>query len=463
MFFGSILTLIIAYTVILHHGIRKFDVFVYAACLLGTIGTILFFAALSGIVLQVVQHDDRIYLKQLTSVTVRQISEKIKANFITMSVVCLAFFITITVLSSGIGMSSVLAGDLGLLYPFEAQIYGYQTDDLETSLKEDGIDLSGNLISWFQYRVYIANIKTKDLISPELQKELTPDIRRSLAWEGDKAVQSLCIRNSDFNTLMEYQGNKPIYLADDEYCIFTKYDEAQRALSTYMDSHSIKIKGKEYRGTAGGALIRNINMVGLSDDIAWLIIPDEASTELEDENGSIVLDLRNRLTHEEISRYTGILSALNNSEGSETLKLFVDQSTAQNGRISISLIVTYLAIYCGMVFLITGSSIVAIQQLSESADNVYRYILLHKLGASTRIINKTLIMQIAIYFILPLALAVIHSIVGITVANRIITEFGTTGMARSTIMAAFVILIVYGAYFFATYRGAKSMIQKTMQ
>ena len=35
--------------------------------------------------------------------------------------------------------------------------------------------------------------------------------------------------------------------------------------------------------------------------------------------------------------------------------------------------VSYLAIYMGVVFLITSAAVLALQQLSESADNVYRY------------------------------------------------------------------------------------------
>lgn len=75
--------------------------------------------------------------------------------------------------------------------------------------------------------------------------------------------------------------------------------------------------------------------------------------------------------------------------------------------------VSYLALYVGVIFLITSAVILALQQLSSLADNIHRYNLLRKIGVDDEMINKTILAQVSIYFILPLSLALIHSIVGL--------------------------------------------------
>ncbi len=68
--------------------------------------------------------------------------------------------------------------------------------------------------------------------------------------------------------------------------------------------------------------------------------------------------------------------------------------------------------------------------------------------------------SLEIHFILPLAVACIHSVVGIKVANEFISEKGGINALGIIITTAAVILLVYGSYFLATYFSSKSIILK---
>ncbi len=123
--------------------------------------------------------------------------------------------------------------------------------------------------------------------------------------------------------------------------------------------------------------------------------------------------------------------------------------------------VTTKAIYIGIVFMIACAAILAIQQLSEATDNVERYNLLKKLGVERRELNHALFIQILSYFMLPLLLAVIHSIVGLTVASRgVIKVFGDMNVASTIFATSVFIVLVSGSYFLLTYVGSKSVINK---
>ena len=126
--------------------------------------------------------------------------------------------------------------------------------------------------------------------------------------------------------------------------------------------------------------------------------------------------------------------------------------------VGIGAVAAYLGIYIGIIFLLTSSAVLALQQLSESTENIERYDLLRKIGVDNLIINKSLFRQIAIYFMMPLSLAIVHSVVGLIVVSKIVSLLGSSGIMINVVVTAIFIVIIYGGYFVATYLGAKKNI-----
>jgi len=119
--------------------------------------------------------------------------------------------------------------------------------------------------------------------------------------------------------------------------------------------------------------------------------------------------------------------------------------------------ILYIGIYIGIVFLISSAAVLALQQLSEASESVDRYKSLRRIGASRKMINKTIFIQTLIYFAMPLVLAIIHSIVGISVANEFISLYGDAEIGASATITALLIIAIYGGYFYATYIGYKNV------
>lgn len=88
--------------------------------------------------------------------------------------------------------------------------------------------------------------------------------------------------------------------------------------------------------------------------------------------------------------------------------------------IGLSAMVTFIGLYLGIIFLISSAAILALKELSESTDNRERYVMLRKLGADEKMLNKALFKQIGLFFGFPLFIAIIHSIVGIKFCNTIL-------------------------------------------
>ena len=121
--------------------------------------------------------------------------------------------------------------------------------------------------------------------------------------------------------------------------------------------------------------------------------------------------------------------------------------------------VTFIGLYLGIIFLISSAAILGLKELSESSDNKERFICLRRIGADERLINKALFRQIAIFFALPLILALIHSIFGIMFAVKILEVFGTNELLPSIIVTAIILVFIYGGYFIITYYSSKNIIK----
>ena len=123
------------------------------------------------------------------------------------------------------------------------------------------------------------------------------------------------------------------------------------------------------------------------------------------------------------------------------------------------ILVLFLGIYLGIVFLLCSAAVLALQQLSQAADNQNRYRVLARLGVEERMRDRSIYVQVFLAFFLPLALAVVHAAVGMTSANAAIAQVGRVDSAASSAVTAVFILVVYGAYFLATCWGSRRIIR----
>ena len=127
----------------------------------------------------------------------------------------------------------------------------------------------------------------------------------------------------------------------------------------------------------------------------------------------------------------------------------------------LSTIISFLAIYLGIIFLIASSAILALKELAENSDNRQRYTILRKIGMDEKMIHQALFRQIGIFFISPLILAVIHSVFGIQFALKIsAVQVDTREMLPSVIATAVFLILIYGGYFLATYMESKTIIKE---
>lgn len=114
-------------------------------------------------------------------------------------------------------------------------------------------------------------------------------------------------------------------------------------------------------------------------------------------------------------------------------------------------IVSFLAFYIALIFVMATATMLAIQQLSDSEKYKYRYELLKKLGMDEKEINKTIFKQLLFYFAIPMLLPIIISIPTILIISQIFTIAVTIEEILKNIgIVVGMLILVYGIYFIAT-------------
>ena len=114
-------------------------------------------------------------------------------------------------------------------------------------------------------------------------------------------------------------------------------------------------------------------------------------------------------------------------------------------------LVLFIGLYLGVVFLLASAAVLALQQLTQAADAAGQYRVLSLLGAPGKMRGRAADAQVALAFLLPLALALVHAAVGMTAANAVIAEVGQVD-------SAVLLAVVYGGYFLATCRGSRRLL-----
>ena len=421
--------------------------------LLGIIGTFLLFFGVSGFILKLVQSNKKLYLKGLNIFTLRQINSKVNTMVFSMSIICLLLFFTITIFSSAWSINVSLKKDLVYGTPADVQIISYSQDVLDVQegiLDKVGYDIN-NFSSYVKANTYgFEDVTVGALIEP-IKKEV-------LKVYPNLLVDNLLpvIKISDYNKIASFYGRDTYTLNDDEFILLADYAQMieyeNKALS---EGVTISINGQKYHNKYNECMEGLIDMSGNKSNTGIVIVPDNT-----DINGSVYV--RSYLManykgdkdkkEEEFVKYGDEIAR---NGGFYNTKL--DIYTASTG---LRAIMIFIGLYLGIIFLISSACILALKELSDSSDNKEKYQMLRRIGVDDKRLNRTLFIQVGIFFMFPLLVAVIHSIFGIMCANIIMESMSVTSNMTSILGAALLILIIYGGYFLVTYLTSKRIINE---
>ena len=444
------------------------------AIALGVVGTFLFFWSLSGFLLKLVQSNKKIYLKDLNAFVLRQINSKINTTVFSMSIICLMLFFTICILSSALALNKSMKNDLTEVTPADISITKTMnltegTEEqiteskmsIEDTLKKSSLDFNESFSEYVEFTEYI---EPNVILKTTLGKTIDDVLKQfpNLMIDSNEGI----VKISDYNKAAKILKQEELTLNENEYIMLCNYENIKKFRDKALEiGTKININGKEYSPKYKECVDGFLDISNSHTNFGVILVPDNAVEGLSMEKNHFTANYKGN-TDEEKQKVEDNIVALDNDpylksiEGEVELNAMTKISLYE-ASIGLGAIVTFIGLYLGIIFLISGAAILALKELSESSDNIQRYEILRKIGTDENVINKALFRQIGIFFMMPLVLAIIHSIFGIQVANTILSSMAaTSGMLPSIIMTALFILVIYGGYFLATYFGSKSIIKK---
>lgn len=447
--------LITAYKFIIEVGLDITDSRFTISIILGILGTILFYYGLAGFILYVIKNSKNIYLKKLNIFVTRQISSKINTNFVSITVICLMLFITISILSTGLSFKNSLESSLKDTVPFDvsARIINFEGSEnktIEQAIKELGFNFTD---------------KEKYVVLQEYRlEESYGDILRGYGKE-DKFLDNdysdmSALKISDYNKLRELNGQSSIDLKEDEVLVTSNFSKLVPLVKSYMKENTvIKINNINYNIKNQELITEAYESTGFANNFFTVILPDKALENLKPYDSILNCNFVGEDREKRESEIGEIFknSRDENASGKEFIILGDTKTGIYSMTKGATTTILYIGIYIGIVFLISSAAVLALQQLSEASESIDRYKALRRIGASRKMINKTIFIQTLIYFAMPLVLAIIHSIVGISVANEFISLYGDAEIGASATITALLIIAIYGGYFYATYIGYKNV------
>ncbi len=447
--------------------------------IMGALSTFFIFWSLSGLLLRIIQSIKKYYYKGLNSFILREFSNKINTTVFGETIICLMLFVTICLLSSCFTVKNSMNANIKKLAPVDAMFtvnmnmdkyydryrnYGYNDYQIKNShytVKEMFNLFNFDITSYFKDYIEINTYATPDLTFNHTLGSKLDSIRTQFPFLAYDTMETI-IKISDYNKVAEFYGINEYSLNEDEYIIVADF-------KSMVNVRNIALKNNEVINLFGHTLKPKYNecqdgfleMSSQHINTGIILVADNIVNEEYLVQNYLIGNYKTKNKEEIIKIENNINELAKNSKTNSYLlptgstKLAIKEAT-----VGLSAMVTFIGLYLGIIFLISSSAILGLKELSESSDNKERYKVLRKIGTDEKLINKALFRQIAIFFILPLALALIHSIFGIMFAIQVLEVFGNEELLPSIITTAIVLVIIYGGYLLITYYSSKNIIKE---
>lgn len=434
---------------------------IFVPVVMGCIGTFLVFWSLSGLLLRIFTGIRRVYYRGVNSFVLRQFANKINTTVVSITVICLMLFMTISVFSGALSMKKSLSTNLENCAPVDVNLVKLaEGKSIEKVMEEGGFSLKKEMADMVEYIIYQNDMEEKDFYGDSLQE--VEKAYPYVSFGNKNKIRFMTI--GDYNRIAELYGKDTYELKEDEYMVIADYKQMVLVRNIPLGrGQSLEINGKKYTPKYKECQEGFVELAAQQLNEGIVLVPDGAVTKDQSSvwgiSGNYKAADREGKQEQEKRLNQAIKKVQKHSKDTEDSVSVNTRLDIAQSSVGLGALVTFVALYLGIIFLISSAAILALKELSESADNRQRYNLLRKIGVDEKDIRKALFKQIGIYFAFPLILAVIHSIVGIRFIHILLETMGMSSMLASVGMTAVLLIVVYGGYFIITYLCSRSMIR----
>ena len=390
------------------------------------------------------------------------IVSKVKTAPILMATISITFLGAMISFIMTLVMSQWSMGYLDMRVPYDIEIRNnYSTNFLAQSNIDDikvipKLDYS-EIVDWL-------NNNGKDI-------ESYCQVEKYIISHDDNIKSTLAIKLSDFNKLRTMLGYDEIKLNDKEFTTQWHNAVSDEVINNYVGKNSkLNINGVTYNISQDSSYKESIGEGFYFNSDNIIILPDEVCDNLDFIETNFVANIENKMKYEEANEFRqNYIYNWFRSNNSEFVTKYSDEndityrvidirikSLEINNILTTTLAMRILGVYLGIVLLMISLTILSLSQLTDSIEHKDRFNVLRKLGVEENQINRIILKQISIYFIVPIVIAMIGDAIFIynyyLIYNDIITVFvGNIEFILSIIFGVTLMIVIYICYFIGTY------------
>lgn len=479
-----------------------------------TLGTVLFFFGLSGLLLKLLQAVRGIYWRGINAFTLRQLSAKVNTVSLSMALISMILFLAITSVTTGMSIVSAMSNAIERVNPVDFsqsiwynEITGEGQDgdgnpehyvmpdrpiDAADELRAQGVDIDSVCDSPLQLDLYFPLTKDEVLqITNGADTQVSTPLNMNSLSKASGAETPAGMENSiadvfglqvmkesQYNQLLAYCGKPEVDLDGNGYLITCDmgnsitdfYDKVLASgVTISLGGHELTPAAQkvdvESSALADSAMGSNAGTIVVPDDVV-----DDAHLQIQTSNllvnynkpgvsteqGDKVMAQvdTNHISYSSIYAEGGIIGYWGTSTTRTTM--YATTNTT-NGAVS------YLAIYIGFVLVIACAAILAIQQLSGVSDASRNYRVLSELGCDKNQIAHSVLAQQTVFFLFPLVIGIAHSLVALKVVIDLVRIFGGLTISGMVGFTCAIFLAAYGGYFLVTYVMSRGIVNDAIR
>lgn len=479
-----------------------------------TLGTVLFFFGLSGLLLKLLQAVRGIYWRGINAFTLRQLSAKVNTVSLSMALISMILFLAITSVTTGMSIVSAMSNAIERVNPVDySQSIWYNATTSEgqdedgnpehyvmpdrpinaaDELRAQGIDIDSVCDSPLQLDLYfpltkdevqqIANGADTQVSTPlnmnSLSKASGAETPAGMENSTADVFGLQVMKESQYNQLLAYCGKPEVNLDENDYLITC---DMGNSITDFYDKVlasgvTISLGGHELTPAAQKVDVENSALAdsAMGSNAGTIVVPDNVvdDAHLQIQTSNLLVNYNkpgvsteqgdkvmaqvdtNHISYSPISTESGIIGYWGISTARTTM--YASTNTT-NGAVS------YLAIYIGFVLVIACAAILAIQLLSGVSDASRNYRVLSELGCDKNQIAHSVLAQQTVFFLFPLVIGIAHSLVALKVVIDLVRIFGGLTISGMVSFTCAIFLAAYGGYFLVTYVMSRGIVNDAIR
>lgn len=390
----------------------------------------------------------------ITSFVISQINSKFTSNLLILSIVTGLLTITICGMSTGVSMALEVNRLSNEQVPYDLNVYSQikinGESDVVEYLYNNNLDLEKYAEVMEEISVYNSDITYGDIL---VNQEL--DLYRIDMDLPNRPIQVVSI--SDFNKAMSLQGKEAYMLGEDEFYLNCNYNGTIKYMEQfYNNANSITIAGNTLKPANNNIISETFYMTSIgNNDRGSLVVPDKVVSSLQKYWNILLVQYKPAINPDDVLQPL-IPIGLDETSG----YAYTETNMMYDMYYGMYAIYIFMCFYLSIIFLLICVALLSVKQLTEVSDNIERYGLLRKIGVSNKQLNRSMLVQVGVFFGCPIAIATIYSIIETNEIIKLIEVFMQLHIATNLSITIILFVAIYGLYFIATYMSSKALIKE---